>query len=62
MFLAIIHFLPPARDLFGMSVITFFEFLLCLVTALLSVGWFEFYKHFFTKSLPAKADKKQAMA
>ena len=62
MFLAIIHFLPPARDLFGMSVITFTEFLLCLVTALVSVGWFEFYKHFSTKSLSVKADKKQAIA
>jgi len=61
-FLAIIHFVPAARDLFGMSVITFSEFLLCLVTALVSVGWFELYKYFSAKSLSAQADEKHVLA
>jgi len=45
-----------------MSVITSSEFLLCLVTALVSVGWFELYKYFSAKSLYAKADEKQFIA
>ena len=49
-FLALIHLVAPLRDLFGMSVITFSEFMLCLFTAFVSVVWFELYKAVFYRS------------
>lgn len=42
--LACIHFVVPVRNLFGMAIITFSDFLVCLGTAFVSVMWFEMYK------------------
>jgi P-type Ca2+ transporter type 2C len=62
LFLVLIHLVPPLRDLFGMSVITFSEFILCLFTAFVSVVWFELYKAIFYRSASmVKADEKQAL-
>lgn len=44
LFIAVIHFVPFARDLFGLSPISFSHFLLCIATAFVSVTWFEVRK------------------
>lgn len=63
LFLALIHLVPTLRNLFGMSVITLFEFMLCLFTAFVSVVWFELYKAIFYRSASIRmADEKQALA
>jgi Ca2+-transporting ATPase len=63
LFLAIIHVVPPVRDLFRMSVISFYEFALCLVTAFASVVWFELYKRYSRKSIGLpRGDEEQALA
>ncbi|RYZ50291.1 MAG: cation-translocating P-type ATPase, partial [Sphingobacteriales bacterium] len=43
-FLALILLFPPARQLFGLSTLSAGRFGLCVVIALVSVGWFEVYK------------------
>ncbi|HET7899180.1 MAG TPA: hypothetical protein VFL47_15950, partial [Flavisolibacter sp.] len=43
-FLGLLHFFSPVQSLFGLAKISFSTFLLCLLTAAVSVGWFEFYK------------------
>lgn len=43
-FLVLIHWVPYIRGLFGMAAISVQTFLVCIATALLSVGWFELYK------------------
>lgn len=44
LFLLVIQLAPPVRALFGLSVLGLPDLLACLVTALVSVGWFEVYK------------------
>jgi len=43
-FLAILHFVPPIRAMFGLSPVPAARFLLCAGVALVSVGWFEVFK------------------
>jgi Ca2+-transporting ATPase len=43
-FLLIIHLSPLIRNIFGMTVISFAEFGVCILAALVGVIWFEFYK------------------
>lgn len=63
LFLVIIHVVPSVRSLFRMSIISFNEFVLCLVTSFTSVVWFELYKRFSRRptGLP-KADERQVLA
>jgi len=49
LFLCAILLVPFIRSLFGLSLITFPDFLICFGTALIVVGWFEFYKMFSAK-------------
>jgi len=52
---------PFIRDHFGMTVISMKQFIICMVTAFLSVGWFEIYKagrH--SKTLINKADHEHS--
>lgn len=60
-FLAIIHFVPYIRSLFGMRIISVTDFCISLLTALVSVIWFEFYKANLTTPVPAvRTDHKHA--
>jgi len=43
-FLLVLHFVYPVRNLFQLTSITFLEFLVCFGTAFVSVMWFEVYK------------------
>ena len=43
-FLCVIHFITPVRDIFEMTAVSSKEFLLCLGVAFASVIWFEVYK------------------
>jgi len=43
-FLVAIHSVSFIRELFGMSVLSIQQIVICLATALISVGWFEVYK------------------
>lgn len=45
-FLALLHFVLPIQSFFGLAPITFREAVICLLTTLLCVGWFELYKLF----------------
>lgn len=45
--LGIIHAIPAVRSLFRMAPIPYMDFLLCLLTSIVSVGWFEVYKKYF---------------
>ena len=47
-FLFAIHLTPTVRNLFGMSSISFTQFIICMTTALVSVAWFEVYKAHLT--------------
>ena len=58
-FLFIIHFIPFIRELFGLTIISFAQFGVCVLTALSSVIWFEFYKAHLTVLFPIlQADQK----
>jgi P-type Ca2+ transporter type 2C len=43
-FLAMIYWSPFVRGHFGMTVISAGDFIICVVTAFIAVGWFELYK------------------
>jgi P-type Ca2+ transporter type 2C len=43
-FLALLHFVAPVRQLFGMAPVTLPEFGLCFITAFACTMWFEVYK------------------
>ncbi|SEL39473.1 Ca2+-transporting ATPase [Chitinophaga rupis] len=43
-FLAVIHFIPAVRELFGLVPISLQAFGLCLLAAFVAVAWFEIYK------------------
>jgi Ca2+-transporting ATPase len=43
-FLLLIHLVTPLRQLFGLDVISFQEFIICFLTSFISVAWFEIYK------------------
>ncbi|HEU4904228.1 MAG TPA: cation-translocating P-type ATPase [Flavisolibacter sp.] len=61
LFLFILHFVPVVQQVFGLSPISLTMFLTCLLTALLSVGWFEIYKADLSLFQPQKpADQKHA--
>lgn len=60
-FLACIHLVPFVREHFGMSVISINQFSICVVTAFISVGWFELYKaNLRPVSLSKLSDHKHA--
>jgi Ca2+-transporting ATPase len=44
LFLVVIHFILPVRNIFGMTSITATDFFLCLGVAAVTVMWFEVYK------------------
>jgi Ca2+-transporting ATPase len=44
LFLAIIHFIPAVRSLFGMTILSQMQFIICMVVSFMSVIWFELYK------------------
>ncbi|MBI3720451.1 MAG: cation-translocating P-type ATPase [Sphingobacteriales bacterium] len=44
LFISVIHFIPAVTQLFGMTVINIYDFLICLATAFAIVMWFEVYK------------------
>jgi Ca2+-transporting ATPase len=44
LFIAVIHYVQPVTQLFGMTSISIGDFLICIATALVSVMWFEMYK------------------
>ena len=61
-FLVIIHSLPFVRQLFGMSSLSPNQFIICIITALISVGWFEVYKISLASVSASKiADKQQVL-
>lgn len=49
LFLVIIHFVIPVRNIFGMTFINSGDFLVCVGVALACVLWFEIYKTIFKK-------------
>ena len=53
-FLAVILWVPFARNLFGLSMLRINDFFLCLAAALAAVLWFEVYKTFLPEHRPAK--------
>lgn len=60
-FLLLLHFVPFVQRLFGLMPITFFQFIVCLFTAVLCVGWFEAYKTNLKALFPPRlTDHKQA--
>jgi P-type Ca2+ transporter type 2C len=60
-FLAIIHAIPFIRQHFGMSLISAGDFSICILTALVSVGWFELYKANLPGIMPySQTDHKHA--
>lgn len=62
LFLVAIYFIAPVRQLFGLEMITFSEFMLCFITAFISVVWFELFKAVTRKSLQQQpADNKQVL-
>lgn len=44
LFIAAIHLITPIRTLFGLSGISAYHFVLCVVVAFLTVAWFELFK------------------
>jgi len=60
-FLACIHLIPFVREHFGMSVISINQFAISILTAFISVGWFELYKaNLRPVSLSKLSDHKHA--
>jgi ATPase, P-type (transporting), HAD superfamily, subfamily IC len=47
LFLVIIHFVVPVRNIFGMTFITAGDFIICIGVSLACVLWFEIYKTIF---------------
>jgi len=43
-FLAVLHLVPPIRELFGLTPVPVTRILLCIGVAFVSVAWFEMYK------------------
>lgn len=61
LFLFLLHFVPVVQQVFGLAPISLTMFFTCLFTALLSVGWFEFFKADLSLFQPQKqADQKHA--
>ena len=52
-FLLFIHFIPFFREFFGLTIISFTQFIVCALTAFVSVIWFEFYKAHLTNFFSA---------
>ena len=48
-FLALINLVPAVRQLFGLSILSLQEFIICFCVGLVSVTWFELYKTFLPK-------------
>lgn len=43
-FIVIIHAISPVRNIFGLTTLSWSDFVLCTLLAFVSVAWFEFYK------------------
>lgn len=44
LFIMAIYFIPPVRNIFGLTSVGGFQFFLCVIVAFFSVTWFEMYK------------------
>ena len=51
LFLLLMHLVPAVRNIFGLTVIGFDDFLICIGISIVSVLWFELYKTAIKKSL-----------
>ena len=51
-FLLFIHFIPFFRVFFGLTIMSVTQFMVCALTAFVSVIWFEFYKAHLTNFFP----------
>lgn len=60
LFLAALHFIPFIRETFGLAPVSGQAFLVCCVTAFVSVAWFELYKTDLKKIYPQIPGKKSA--
>jgi len=58
LFVAIIHLVNPVRNIFEMNALTKEDFLLCLLAAFVTVGWFELYKTWSSSIRPDDAQRK----
>lgn len=57
--LALIHLVPPVRDIFGFDRMSMNNFLLSTVVAFISIAWYELYKliRYGRRPFPAQADQ-----
>jgi Ca2+-transporting ATPase len=58
-FLAVLHLVPPVREIFGLAPVQPAKLFLCVNIALLSVGWFEVYKtHLYKPEKPPRGKRR----
>jgi Ca2+-transporting ATPase len=58
LFLSALHFIPIVRDIFGLASVNGAEFMICCITAFISVAWFEIYKTDLKKLYQTVTGKK----